>query len=274
MIVFPKAKINVGLRITGKRNDGFHDIETLFYPVNLCDALEIVVNSNQADGDVITLTGYRIKENNEKNLVIKAIKRLRESFPIPFTRVHLHKIIPAGAGLGGGSSDAACALRTLRKMFNLPLNNNDLVTIATDLGSDCPFFIDVKPAFARGKGELLSSAGKILDDYYILLLNPGIPVSTKEAYENCIPTTYDEPLAELTKKPVEVWKDHIINDFEKTVFEIHPRIRIIKEALYNSGALYSSMSGSGSSVYGIFHEKPQIKGSLRKLLMFEGSLKC
>lgn len=274
MLVFPKAKINVGLRIIRKRSDGFHDIETLFYPVNFCDALEIVVSSSQDNGDVLTLTGKKLNKTHEKNLVIKAVEKLRESFFIPFTRIHLHKIIPTGAGLGGGSSDASCTLRTLRRMFDLPLSNDELKSIAGDLGSDCPFFIDENPAFASGKGELLSPAGKILDDYYILLINPGIPVSTKEAYENCIPSIPEKSLAEQMKNPVELWKDKIINDFEKTVFEKYPLIRKVKENLYNSGALFSSLSGSGSCVYGIFSEKPEIKSSLRNLVIYEGSLKC
>lgn len=272
MLVFPKVKINLGLRITGKRNDGFHDIETLFYPVNYCDALEMVINTGGSDMDILTVTGHELHDNPEKNLVLKAVKRLREYSSFPFMNIHLHKNIPAGAGLGGGSSDAAGALKILRKIFSLPLDNDKLKTIAASLGSDCPFFIDEQPVFAYGRGEILEPAGNILAGLYIIILNPGFSVSTKEAYENCIPAKPERALSDLVKNPINSWKNLIINDFEMTVFKRYPQIGMIKQTLYDSGALYSSMSGSGSSVYGIFEKKTEINETIRKLLIFEGYL--
>lgn len=272
MIAFPKAKINLGLRITGKRSDGFHDIETLFYPVNLCDALEMVVNTGRSGRDILTLSGYRLHKNPENNLVLKAVEKLRETVPFPCLKIHLHKNIPVGSGLGGGSSDAACTLRTIRRIFDLSLNNDELKKIASALGSDCSFFVDEKPAFAYGKGELLEPSGYLLEGLYIVLLNPGISISTREAYENCIPARPEKSLQDLLKNPINKWKDLITNDFERLIFEKYPRIRTIKHDLYDSGAVYSSMSGSGSSVYGIFTEKPDIGTNLRKLVIFEGSL--
>jgi 4-diphosphocytidyl-2-C-methyl-D-erythritol kinase len=272
MLVFPKAKINVGLRITGKRPDGFHDIETLFYPVNLCDALEMVISNEGSDKDTIAVSGHILPENSEKNLVLKAVDELRKNYHFPFMNIHLHKNIPAGAGLGGGSSDAAGALKILKKIFNLSLSNDRLKTIAASLGSDCPFFIDEQPVFAYGRGEILAPAGKILTGLYIVLLNPGFSVSTKEAYENCVPAKPENPLSNLIKTPIDNWKNLIINDFETTVFTRHPTLGSIKQTLYNSGAVYSSMSGSGSSVYGIFTKKTEINETIRKLIIFEGYL--
>jgi 4-diphosphocytidyl-2-C-methyl-D-erythritol kinase len=272
MLVFPKAKINLGLRITGKRADGFHNIETLFYPVGLCDALEMVVNTGQTGKDILTVTGYKLPGSREKNIVLRAIDKLRESASFPGMKIHLHKNIPAGAGLGGGSSDAACTLRTIKRIFNLPLGNDELKVIAATLGSDCPFFIDDQPALASGRGEILTAADNILDNFYAVLLNPGISISTKEAYDDCLPAMHETSLASLIKKPFSEWKDLIINDFEKTIFARYPQLRMIKEALYDSGAVYSSMSGSGSTVYGIFTVKPEIKGDLKKFVIFEGDL--
>ena len=274
MLVFPKAKINLGLRITGKRSDGYHDIETVLYPVNLCDALELVeiADSKWVAMDSLTLTGFELPGRKEDNIVLRAVRRLRENFPIPFLRIHLHKSIPSGAGLGGGSSDAAFLLRAVNRIFGLALNGDELKTIAAGLGSDCPFFIDCKPSFASGKGEILSPLGDLLAGCYAVLVNPRIPVSTMEAYKDCTPSKPDNHLQEIINHPVSEWKDLIVNDFEKTVFLIHPQIKEIKQILYSSGAIFSSMSGSGSTVYGIFYEKPEIPVNLRKNVIFEGIL--
>lgn len=271
MLVFPKAKINLGLRITGKRPDGYHDIETVFYPVGLTDALELV-SDPKGSGDRLTVTGSELPGRKEDNIVLKAVIKLRDAYPIPFLNIHLHKIIPAGAGLGGGSSDAAFMIRALNKMFCLSLNTDELKAIAARLGSDCPFFIDCQPAFASGRGEILSPVDKVLDGFYTVLLNPGILISTKEAYENCMPAIPERSLRKLIDNPVSEWKDLIVNDFERTVFISHPEIKYIKQTLYSSGAIYSSMSGSGSTVYGIFSEKPVIPGNLRKYVIYEGIL--
>lgn len=273
MLVFPKAKINLGLRITGKRSDGYHDIETVFYPIGLSDALELVADPN-GSGDKLIVTGSELPGRKEDNIVLRAVSILREAFPIPFLNIHLHKIIPAGAGLGGGSSDAAFMLRAINKMFSMSLNADELKAIAAGLGSDCPFFIDCQPAFASGRGEILAPVDNVLDGFYTVLLNPGISISTKEAYENCLPAKRERSLRKLIDIPVSEWKDLIVNDFEKTVFTEHPEIKVIKQTLYRTGAIYSSMSGSGSTVYGIFNEKPVIPVNLRKLVIYEGILQA
>ena len=269
MLVFPKAKINLGLRITGKRTDGYHDIETVFYPVGLCDALELVPDPGSS-GDKLTVTGNILPGRIEDNIVLTTVRTLRKSHPVPFLNIHLHKKIPAGAGLGGGSSDAAFMLRALNKKFRLSISSGELKVIAAGLGSDCPFFIDCQPSYATGRGEILSPVDNVLDGFYAVLLNPGISVSTKEAYENCLPARPERSLKELIKIPVYEWRDLIVNDFEKTVFFVHPEIKAIKQALYSSGAVYSSMSGSGSTVYGIFNGKPEIQADLRKYVICEG----
>lgn len=273
MLVFPKAKINLGLRITGRRPDGYHDIETLFYPVNLCDALELVTGQGEPGKDSLSVSGLEIPGTAEDNIVLRAVRTLREDFPLPYLRIHLHKNIPTGAGLGGGSSDAAFMLKAVNRKFALGMSAADLKNTAARLGSDCPFFIDCLPSFASGRGEILIPAGNILEDYYIVLVNPGINVSTREAYGNCIPSKQGFPLQELVKHPVNEWKEIIVNDFEKTVFPFHPEIKEIKQALYSSGAIYSSMSGSGSTVYGIFSEKPVISCDLERMVIHEGSLR-
>jgi 4-diphosphocytidyl-2-C-methyl-D-erythritol kinase len=272
MLVFPKAKINLGLRITGKRPDGYHDIETVFYPVSLCDALELVEDSKESDKDTLILTGYKLPGKPEDNFVLRAVSKLRETYPIPYLRIHLHKNIPAGAGLGGGSSDAACTLRTINRTFGLSMSVDELKIIAAGLGSDCPFFIDCKPAFASGKGEILKPLNNVLAGFYAVLVNPGIIIGTKEAYDNCMPSMPEISLTDLISRPVSEWKELIVNDFEKTVFISHPQIKTIKNALYDSGAIYSSMSGSGSTVYGIFSEKPVIPEKIEQYVIFDGWL--
>jgi len=272
MVVFPKAKINFGLRIKGRRPDGYHDIETIFYPVNLCDALELVADSKGLDRDTLTLSGFELPGSKEDNIVLRAVSRLREIFQIPFLRIHLHKNIPSGAGLGGGSSDAAFMLRAINRTFGLSLSVDELKVIAAGLGSDCPFFIDCEPASAAGKGEILSPVRDVLSGFYLVLANPGISVSTKEAYKNCTPSNPEKSLQELINSPVSEWKDLIINDFEKTVFFIYPQIKSIKQVFYSSGAIFSSMSGSGSTVYGIFYEKPVIPVILKKYVIYEGTI--
>jgi 4-diphosphocytidyl-2-C-methyl-D-erythritol kinase len=269
MIVFPKAKINLGLRITRKRPDGYHDIETLFYPVGLGDALEFVVSGEPVNKDVLMVTGINTGNDPEDNLVIKALRKLREKHSIPFLKVHLHKVIPVGAGLGGGSSDAAFLLKAINRFFELSMNDASLKDAALELGSDCPFFIDYTPSFASGRGELLVPVKSVLSGYYILILNPGIEINTREAYQNCFPKEPRESLLLLTKRSVKKWKELIINDFEEYAFKKYPLIGEIKNELYNSGALFSSMSGSGSTVYGIFSEKPEVSVRLKDFVIWE-----
>ena len=270
MVIFPKAKINLGLRITGKRDDGYHHIETIFYPVSLCDALEFVVSPGKSDEDELTITGLETGGLPEDNLVMKAVRQLRAGYPFPILKIHLHKAIPAGAGLGGGSSDAAALIEMTNKYFCLGIPDDILKSIALEIGSDCPFFIKCKPSFARGRGELLQPIDLNLKGFYLLLLNPGIRISTREAYQNCHPRQPESSLDKLITIPVKDWKNVIINDFEEYAFEKHPVIGKIKQGLYESGALYSSMSGSGSTVYGIFKGKPGIPENIRKYMIYEG----
>jgi 4-diphosphocytidyl-2-C-methyl-D-erythritol kinase len=272
MIVFPKAKINLGLRITRKRSDGYHDIETLFYPVGLSDALEFVVSPEPLEKDILTVTGINTGNDPEDNLVIKTARKVREKYSFPYLKIHLHKCIPVGAGLGGGSSDAASLLKVINRYFNLNINDQNLKAMALELGSDCPFFIDCVPSFATGRGELLIASKPVLTGYYLLLLNPGIGINTKEAYQGCQPETPSKSLFQLIDRSVKEWKKLIINDFEDYAFNKHPLIGDIKKELYHSGAIFSLMSGSGSSVYGIFQEKPKISEKFKDFVIWEGIL--
>lgn len=271
MVVFPVAKINIGLRVTGKRDDGFHNIETIFYPIGLCDALESVSAGEGSADDMLTVTGHDPEVPSSENLVIKAIKRLRQSCSFPHLFIHLHKAIPSGAGLGGGSSDAAFMLKLINKAYGLKLSNDDLKKQALSIGSDCPFFIDSIPALGRGRGEKLTPLDdNILSGLRVILANPGIRVSTREVYENCRPVTKGNDLSELARLPVSEWRKSITNDFEGYVFSRHPVAALIKDLFYASGALYSSMSGSGSTVYGIFREEPVLSEEIRKYVIYSG----
>jgi len=270
MIVFPIAKINLGLHITAKRSDGYHDIESIFYPVLLCDALELVIADKQEGIDYLTCTGINTGSDPENNLVTKTARKLRERYFFPYLNIHLHKAIPIGAGLGGGSSDAACLLRAINRVFHLDIPKEVLKEISLEIGSDCPFFIDGVPAMATGRGENLTSVNPVLSGYYITLLNPGVGINTKEAYQNCSPKKPEISLEQLITRPITEWKELIKNDFEDFAFSKHPVIGDIKESLYEAGALFSLMSGSGSSVYGIFREKPDLPESLKRYVIFEG----
>ncbi len=272
MISFPTAKINIGLRVTGKRHDGFHDIETIFYPVGLCDALEFVVNPDNVREDELVVTGINIGPRPKENLVMRALKKMREYYKVPFLRIHLHKKIPAAAGLGGGSSDAACILKAINKRFGFGIDTPVLRKIALEIGSDCPFFIDPVPSFARGRGEIMSPAAVIPPGFRIVLANPGIRISTRDAYNNCIPAKPETSLEELIKLHPSEWKDVIVNDFEQYVFKLYPETEDIKRSFYRAGALYSSMSGSGSTVYGIFRDKIDIPDRIVPFVIYEGDL--
>lgn len=271
MITFPGAKINIGLRITGKRPDGFHNIETLFFPVPLCDALEFVIAEDQKKGDILTVTGIATGGEPQENLVIKAVKKLREKHSFPALKMHLHKAIPAGAGLGGGSSDAAFILKGINRRFGLKLHADTLKEVALELGSDCPFFIDCTPAYATGRGEILVPCEKqILKNLYMILLYPGSGVDTRDAYQLCRPAEPPKSLLTYIEMSYDTWKENITNDFEEYAFGLHPRIRMLKEELYRAGALFSLMSGSGSSVFGIFTIRPQIPGKLKEFVIWQG----
>ncbi|UCG28725.1 MAG: 4-(cytidine 5'-diphospho)-2-C-methyl-D-erythritol kinase [Bacteroidales bacterium] len=254
MLGFPNAKINIGLNITGKRGDGFHDLESLFYPVGLCDILEITRGpSDLSSGTpLLTATGRVIGGPVEKNLCMKAAKLVGEKYTLPSVRIHLHKIIPPGSGLGGGSSDAAFVIKLLNREFSLGMSEPETISLAEKAGSDCPFFIQNRPALVRGKGDIIIPVKPFLSGYYLILVIPGIHIDTSWAYSKIIPSKPEESLSGLIAQPVERWKNRIKNDFEEIVYDRYREIAEIQHVLYDSGAVFSSMSGSGSAVYGIF----------------------
>ena len=248
MITFPNAKINIGLNITEKRSDGYHNLETIFYPIDLCDSLEFVQN----DETQFNCTGLKIEGEPENNLILKAYKLLKKEFDLPNIDIHLHKSIPMGAGLGGGSADAAFMLKMLNNEFKLGLSSQELEQKATKLGADCAFFIENKPTLAKGIGNIFEPTTINLSGYHIVLIKPEVHVSTAEAYGGCKPQRWTTPLEVAIKRPITEWKDCIFNDFEQTVFIAHPELSEIKDMLYAKGAVYAAMSGSGSTIYGLF----------------------
>lgn len=258
MIVFPNAKINIGLFVTEKRPDGFHNLETVFYPVGLSDILEIGRGEGKSGEYTFRNTGIDVGCDVEKNLIIKSYRLLASLYDLPAVKIHLHKVIPFGAGLGGGSADAAFMLKALNDYFELHLSQSQLMDYASGLGSDCAFFIPNRPAFASGKGDILEDIGLSLEKYRFVLLKPPVGVSTPEAYAGIQPKPAPFDLRSLDKLPVEEWKGVIKNDFEKSVFGKYPRIAALKQQLYDAGALYASMTGSGSAVFGIFRENENI----------------
>lgn len=250
MILFPNAKINIGLYITSRRDDGYHNLETLFYPVGWQDILEIV----PAKGTETTLTvsGNAVECPPEKNLVMKAYRALNNEIPLPPVDIYLHKVIPDGAGLGGGSADAAFTLKGLNTLFSLELSDERLAAIAAKIGADCPFFIYNRPMLAKGIGNEFSPIEIDLSDKIIAIVKPQESVSTKEAYSGVTPSEPKFDLQEALAADITEWRDKISNDFEKSIFPAHPAIESVKEELYALGADYASMSGSGAAVYGIF----------------------
>lgn len=253
MITFPNAKINLGLNITEKRPDGYHNLETIFYPISLEDALEITVLNSSEHRFSLHQSGLEIAGVPETNLVVKAYKLLDEKFHLPPVDIYLYKNIPSGAGLGGGSSDAAFMLKLLNEKFRLKLSDETLEEYAAILGADCAFFIKNTPTFAEGIGNLFSPVTLSLKGYQLVLVKPDIFVSTREAFAQIRPHKPEHSLREIITVPIDQWKDYMVNDFEESVFPQHPAIGKIKEDMYNEGAIYAAMSGSGSSVFGIFH---------------------
>lgn len=253
MICFPNAKINLGLEVIRKREDNFHDLETIFYPCMLSDILEM----KESDKVKLTLSGIDIIDDPNNNLVLKAYQLLKGIFGLPPVEFYLHKKIPTGAGLGGGSSDAAFAMKGLNELFQLNIEKEKMITLASNLGSDCAFFIHNYPVFAEGKGDVFSDIDLSLSGLYLVLVKPTVAVSTVAAYRGVIPAMPDSHLIDSVKRPVKEWQYSIKNRFEESVFSVFPIIGHIKEKLYNNGALYASMSGSGSSVYGLFDRKPE-----------------
>lgn len=252
MISFPNCKINLGLNILRKRKDGYHDLETIFYPLPLFDVLEIIRFTDDSAFSFST-SGSTIEGNSDTNLCVKAYDLVKRNHPtLTSAKIHLHKAIPTGAGLGGGSADAAFTLKLLNEKFGLQLTKDQLIDYALQLGSDCPFFIVNKPAFAEGRGEIMEPVALDLSTCKFIIVNPGIPIKTATAFSFITPTLPTKSLKEIIQQPIETWKNELVNDFEKSVFHQYPEIEAIKSRLYENGAVYASMSGSGSTVYGIF----------------------
>ncbi len=248
------CKINLGLNITERRPDGYHNLQTIFYPVPLYD--ELTIREGEGE-DELTLGGHLLDGNVQDNLVLRAVRLLRqEGFHIPPLCIDLKKIIPSGAGLGGGSSDAACMIRTLSGLYNLPLSEEQMEWLAGKLGADCPFFINPRPVYAEGIGDEFTSISLNLSELYLMLVKPEVHVSTREAYAGVHPHQPACSLLETAQMPVGKWAGRMVNDFEENIFSSHPLLADIKQELYHQGAAYASMSGSGSTIYGLFRSRP------------------
>lgn len=258
MIVFPNAKINLGLHVLNKRSDGFHNLETVFYPIPFTDVLEIIPGAAGTENDLeFSVSGLAEEELSTDNLCIRAVESVRKKRALPSLQIHLHKAIPLGAGLGGGSADAVFTLKMLNTFLPEELSVSELSELAESLGSDCPFFISNTPSLATGRGEILEPVSLDLSAYRILLVYPGISINTGWAFSQLkLPEQDSERtnLKQVISEPVISWKEKLVNDFEKPVFVKHPEIGEIKNTLYNAGAVYASLSGSGSVVYGLFEK--------------------
>lgn len=252
MVTFPNAKINLGLNITEKRVDGFHNLETVFLPIDIKDALEIVVDNNNKGTIEFTSSGLQIVGDISQNLCIRAYKLLQKDIDLPAVKMHLHKTIPMGAGLGGGSADGAFALRLLNDTLHLNLPTNQLIKYALQLGSDCPFFIENQTCFATSRGEILNPIALDLSAYQIVIINPQIHIATAWAFSKVLPKKPVESIKKIIEQPVTSWKNKLQNDFEPFVLKEQPAVRYIKDTLYNYGAVYASLTGTGSTVFGIF----------------------
>jgi len=256
MLLFPNAKINLGLNVVERRPDGYHNIETVFYPIGISDVLEIEPSETCTDYS-FSSSGIPLSGDPEENLVVKAYRLLRSQYQFPAIDISLCKQIPFGAGLGGGSADAAFMLKGLNELFELKITKRKLESLAAKLGADCPVFIKNKPVFATGIGNVFTSIKFSLRGYFLVLIKPDIHVSTPEAYSLVVPQKPEMSLLEIIQKPLSEWKTCMKNDFEQSVFAKHPAIENIKSKLYDMGAVYASMSGSGSSVFGIFESEPE-----------------
>lgn len=262
MITFPCAKINLGLNIVSKRPDGYHNLETVFYPIPLTDALEIKYMDEKFPSESpcdLKITGNNVDCNEEDNLVIKAYQLLAADFQLPRVHAHLVKRIPTQAGLGGGSSDAAYMIRLLDERFRLNIGIPEMERYAAKLGADCAFFITADPSYAEGIGDVLMPVdvpGAGLGGYYLAVVKPSVAVSTRDAYTAIVPKAPAKCCRDIVRQPIETWKDELVNDFEAPIFAMHPELAAIKQRLYDAGAVYAAMSGSGSALFGIFREQP------------------
>jgi 4-diphosphocytidyl-2-C-methyl-D-erythritol kinase len=255
MIIFPQAKINLGLHVLYKRPDTYHELETCMVSIPLFDVLEIL----PAENFEFHQSGIEVSGTLESNLCVKAFRLLQQEYTIPNVYMHLRKQIPMGAGLGGGSSDAAHVINGLNDLFDLEITQSRKEEFAAILGSDCPFFINGSPKVAKGRGEVLSPIALDLSGYHLLLIYPNIHISTVEAYSNVSFYSGEYSIREILNSPITEWKFNLQNTFEEHIFEIHPRLKNLRNEMYEAGAIYSAMSGSGSTIFGIFKEKPNFE---------------
>lgn len=253
MVLFPNAKINLGLHVLHKREDGFHEIESVMVPIPLYDILEIL----PAEKFEFVQSGIVVDSPIESNLCVKAFRLMEGNYGISPVYIHLRKQIPMGAGLGGGSADAAFVIKGLNELFELNLSFEVMEELASQLGSDCPFFIQNLPQIAKGRGEVLAPFDLDLSKYYLKIVNPGLHVGTKEAYAGIQFQKHQKSVSEILQQGISTWKDDLINDFEQSVFKIHPELQKIKTQLYEEGAIYAAMSGSGSTIFGIYETEPR-----------------
>ncbi|OQX78916.1 MAG: 4-(cytidine 5'-diphospho)-2-C-methyl-D-erythritol kinase [Bacteroidetes bacterium 4484_249] len=267
MICFPNCKINLGLSVIEKRQDGFHNVETVMYPVKMNDILEIVISNDKKT--TFKLSGFNVSGKRENNLVVRAYELLKKDFNLEPVKIHLHKSIPSGAGLGGGSADAAFTIKLLNDIFDLKLTVNQMQDYARRLGSDCPFFIENKPVLTFEKGDKFENIIIDLSKYYFVIIKPDINISTPAAYSWVKPLAKKTSLAEIITQPVESWKENLFNDFEGPVFSRFPEIKKIKEDLYRLGAVYASMTGSGAAVYGIFSNRISIEENFKGCFVWQ-----
>ncbi|MBQ8657035.1 MAG: 4-(cytidine 5'-diphospho)-2-C-methyl-D-erythritol kinase [Prevotella sp.] len=261
MKTFPKAKINLGLNVVSRRADGYHNLETVFYPVPLCDELEVMPAADAATDCELSTEGGELDCDPQQNLVVRAYELLKREFPtLPRVRAHLVKHIPSQAGLGGGSSDCTAMLCMLNQLFSLGLTDNELMQRAAKLGADCPFFVLSRPAYAEGIGEQLEAVPVELSKLYLAIVKPPIPVPTREAFSLIHPHQPAKNCRTVVSQPVETWCEELVNDFEQSVFALHPEIGEVKQRLYDMGALYAAMSGSGSSLFALFDKPVELTG--------------
>lgn len=269
MVAFPPCKINLGLRIISKREDGFHNLETCFYSVPWTDILEIIPDKTIS----FTNTGIQVPGKVEDNLCLKGYELLKKEFDLPPVAIHLHKLVPMGAGLGAGSSDATATLKILSRIFSLNITEGQLTKLASKLGSDCAYFMYERPMLGTGKGDVLNPITFTLKDKFVVIVIPPVHVSTAEAYQGIIPSHPKTSIQTILENdPIENWKDRLVNDFEENIFKKYPAIAEVKSKLYAQGAQYASMSGSGSSVFGIFNSTIDLKEQFPGMTYWSGRL--
>lgn len=270
MILYSPAKINIGLQIIHRRPDGFHNLQSLMYPIGLSDIIEIREAGPDAKPLSFSQSGIPVNEGSGKNLCEKAHEIFTSERALPPVEIHLHKQIPIGAGLGGGSSNASQILKGLNQLTTDPLPPEILHEMSASLGSDCPFFLHKQAMMMEGRGEVLSPSSVSLEGLWLVLLFPEIHISTPEAYAGVSPVIPERHLKELLSAPSEQWKEEVVNDFEPGIFEKYPQLATLKDGLYKAGALYASLSGSGSSLYGIFPREPELPDSISDFVIWEG----